>query len=266
MEVTEGHLLGGRIRYTQPRDGYRTGIEPVLLAAAVPARAGDRVLEAGTGAGAGLLCLLARVPGLMAIGVEIDPAMAGLARHNLAANGLAAEIVTGDVLQGAWAADHVFANPPWHAQRSTASPLPRRQLAKQQSGSGVSGWISVLAASASATMTLILPADRAAAAGAELAAAGLTAVVLQELLPKWDQAAKLALVQARRGEAATERRPGFVLHETDGRFTPATEMVLRDGTFFPLPPPSGEGSSLSRPVQERVTAMPSNGGRGLSES
>ena len=54
MEVTQGHLLGGRVRYAQPRSGFRSGIEPVLLAAAVPARPGERVLEAGSGAGAAL--------------------------------------------------------------------------------------------------------------------------------------------------------------------------------------------------------------------
>ncbi|HLB98700.1 MAG TPA: SAM-dependent methyltransferase, partial [Acetobacteraceae bacterium] len=61
MKLTEGHLLGGRVRYAQPREGFRSGIEPVMLAAAVPARTGERVLEAGSGAGAALLCLAARV-------------------------------------------------------------------------------------------------------------------------------------------------------------------------------------------------------------
>ena len=60
MDTTEGTLLGGRVRYAQPARGYRTGIEPVLLAAAVPAVPGQAVLEAGTGAGAALLCLAAR--------------------------------------------------------------------------------------------------------------------------------------------------------------------------------------------------------------
>ena len=72
--------------YRQFRDGYRTGIEPVLLAATVPARAGSRVLEAGCGAGAGLLCLAARAPGLHGTGIERDPATATLARFNLDRN------------------------------------------------------------------------------------------------------------------------------------------------------------------------------------
>ena len=65
MLTSDGCLLDGRVRYAQPAsgsDGYRTGIEPVLLAASIPAQAGQRVLEAGVGAGAGLICLAARVP------------------------------------------------------------------------------------------------------------------------------------------------------------------------------------------------------------
>ena len=246
MEVTEGHLLGGRIRYAQPKDGYRTGIEPVLLAASVPAQEGQTVLEAGTGAGAGLLCLLARVPGVSVIGVEIDPAMAELARRNLAANGFSGKIVTGDVLRGGWTADHVMANPPWHDERSTASPIGRRRLAKQESGSGVAGWIAALAATVagSGTLTLILPAERAGAAEADLAAEGFGLIVTQPLLPKIGRTAKLALVQARRGSKTIERGPGLVLHEGDGRFTTAIDSVLRAAA--PLPSPSEEALSRWR--------------------
>ena len=84
--MTQATLLGGRLRYAQPHAGFRTGIEPVLLAATVAARPGQRVLEAGTGAGAALLCLAARVPGIAATGIERDPALAEFARANFAAN------------------------------------------------------------------------------------------------------------------------------------------------------------------------------------
>src|ERR1700744_871787 len=85
--TTNGHLLGGRILYRQPARGFRSGIEPVLLAAAVPAQPGEHVLEAGSGAGAALLCLAVRVPGVRLTGVEMQPEMAELAAANAAANG-----------------------------------------------------------------------------------------------------------------------------------------------------------------------------------
>jgi tRNA1(Val) A37 N6-methylase TrmN6 len=55
MLTTDGHLLGGRVIYRQPATGFRSSIEPVLLAASVPSTPGEHILEAGTGHGAALL-------------------------------------------------------------------------------------------------------------------------------------------------------------------------------------------------------------------
>ncbi|MBF0374243.1 MAG: methyltransferase, partial [Alphaproteobacteria bacterium] len=52
MTFTDDTLLDGRVRLRQPTHGYRAAIDPVFLAAAVPAGAGQRVLDAGCGAGA----------------------------------------------------------------------------------------------------------------------------------------------------------------------------------------------------------------------
>ena len=54
-DLTEDGFLGGRLQILQPRKGYRAGTDPVLLAAAVPAQAGQSVLELGCGAGVALL-------------------------------------------------------------------------------------------------------------------------------------------------------------------------------------------------------------------
>jgi tRNA1(Val) A37 N6-methylase TrmN6 len=116
--TTEDNFLGGRLRLLQPSRGYRAGIDPVLLAASVPARAGESVLELGTGCGVALFCLMARVPGLDAVGVERNGALASLAARNAEANGLAARIVEADLaaLPGevrGLSFDHVIANPPF---------------------------------------------------------------------------------------------------------------------------------------------------------
>ena len=39
--VAEDALLGGQVRLVQPAEGYRAAIDPVFLAAAVPAAAGN---------------------------------------------------------------------------------------------------------------------------------------------------------------------------------------------------------------------------------
>lgn len=248
MELTDGHLLGGRLHYAQPRDGYRTGIEPVLLAACVPARPGDHVLEAGTGAAAGLLCLLARVPSLTATAVELDPAMADLARRNLAANGKQATILTGDVTAvDLPACDHAFANPPWHDARATASPDAARRLARQTpSPDAIERWIAALARLLGhvGTLSLILPAPQARTAAASLRAAGLAHAFIQPLAPKLGRPAKLAIVQARKtataGVVGSEDAANvvvldeIVLHQTDGAYTPSIEAVLRGAEKLPI--------------------------------
>ena len=56
-DLSHDAFLGGRLRIAQPRAGYRAGIDPVLLAASIPARAGQNVLDLGCGSGIAALCL-----------------------------------------------------------------------------------------------------------------------------------------------------------------------------------------------------------------
>ena len=105
-------FLGGRLHVWQPKQGYRAGVDPVLLAASVPARPGQSVLDLGCGVGTAALCLGARVPDLELIGLERNPVYAALARRN----GL--QVVEGDVAAmpdtlKARSFDYVIANPPY---------------------------------------------------------------------------------------------------------------------------------------------------------
>lgn len=116
-------FLGGALRLCQPSRGYRAGTDPVYLAAAVPARPGETVLELGCGTGAAAFCLARRVVGVAVTGLELNPAYAALARENAAANRLALEVIEGDVgdLPAALRTrsfDHVIANPPYHRRET----------------------------------------------------------------------------------------------------------------------------------------------------
>ena len=66
-------------------------------------REGERVLEVGCGTGFGLAVLSDM--GAFAVGLESDPVLVAAARSNLKALGVAAEIVQGDLIQGAPEAD-----------------------------------------------------------------------------------------------------------------------------------------------------------------
>ena len=81
-DVTEDAVLGGRLRLKQPRRGHRVGHDAILLAAACPARAGERVVDLGAGVGAAGLALALRVDGSEVTLVEVDAGLAALAAEN----------------------------------------------------------------------------------------------------------------------------------------------------------------------------------------
>ena len=239
-ELTHGHLLDGRVRYAQPRRGFRSGIEPVLLAASIPARPGARVLEGGCGAGATLLCLAARVPGIRALGIERDPGLAALARQNAAANGwadlafAAADIAAVPPDQPF---DHACANPPYHSDAGTASPDTARRAAKRAAAGLLAVWAAALARPLRprGTLTFILPAAVLPEAMQAFVVAGCAPTAM---LPLWagpGRAAKLLLLRGVKGSRAPFRvLPGLILHAPDGGFTATTESLLRKGERLEL--------------------------------
>jgi tRNA1(Val) A37 N6-methylase TrmN6 len=118
INLTLDDFLGGDLKLWQPRVGYRIGIDTILLAATIPALAGDKVLEVGAGSGGAALALAKRVKGLTVLGFELQATMAELARKNCTKNGMEdyVEIIEGcitsppsDLVPGSF--DHVMANP-----------------------------------------------------------------------------------------------------------------------------------------------------------
>src|SRR5579871_3449186 len=85
-ETTEDAFLGGKLRLRQPKSGHRAGHDAMLLAAATPARPGDRVADLGAGVGAAGLAVARRVSAIDLVLVEGDDGLAALASANARAN------------------------------------------------------------------------------------------------------------------------------------------------------------------------------------
>lgn len=233
--TTTGTLLGGAVLLAQHEAGHRSGIEPVLLAALVPARPGQRVLEGGTGAGAALLCLARRVPDLIGVGIEQEPGMAALARSNFTDNAMPTlSVLEGDlaVVEACGPFDHAMANPPWHHPNTTLSADPARALARHARPGLMSLWAMRLARGLRhrGTLSFITGAGTLSECLAAFSAAGCGSHVIVPLWPRAGRACKLVLLQGvRGGRSPTRLLPGLVLHEGSGGYTEAAEDVLRGG-------------------------------------
>jgi tRNA1(Val) A37 N6-methylase TrmN6 len=237
IETTEDHFLGGRVVVRQPEDGFRAGLDAVMLAAAVPARSGEAALELGAGAGTASLCLAHRIENLTVAGLEIDERLANIANTNAAANDMDGRVlfIAGDALDPPAALrrpfDHVFCNPPFH--EGEVSPDAARARALQDDGR-LAGWLAagLKRTVSGGTFTAILCSDRLGEALAALPERGLS------IFPLWrrvGEPAKRVIVQVRQGSRAPLRLlPGLALHAAEGRYTPEADAVLRDGASLAL--------------------------------
>lgn len=238
MELTQDKLLGGKVRLTQPRYGYRAAIDPVLLAAAVTAKPGQKVLDLGCGAGAAMLCLAARVPKLMITGVELHEAYFQLAVLNSDNNsGIAMfHVKHGDARKpsrslAANSFDHVMANPPFHDSRShDPSPRAAKNLAQAMSVDDLTAWIKSAHGRLKhrGVLTMIYRADGLPDALVAMKGkfGGIT------VLPLWPKAgvpAKRVLIRGiKDSKAPFIVLPGMILHENDGAYHHEIKAILSE--------------------------------------
>ncbi|ROT99358.1 tRNA1(Val) (adenine(37)-N6)-methyltransferase [Histidinibacterium lentulum] len=246
-ELTRDAFLGGRLHLWQPRRGFRAGVDAILLAAAVPARAGECVLELGCGAGAAVLALLARVPGAVATGVEVQPDYAALARRNALEARLPLDVVEADLARLPPAVrgrsfDHVMMNPPYFAaETGTGSADPGRDTALR-GDTPLPVWIDagLRRLRPGGRLTAIQRIERLPEMLSALDAR-IGSVAVAPLQPRAGRPPQLFLLSGKKGGRAPFRMtPPTVLHEgarheTDAEdYAPAVAAALRDGAALAL--------------------------------
>jgi tRNA1(Val) A37 N6-methylase TrmN6 len=245
--VTEDAFLGGKLRLRQPKSGHRAGHDAMLLAASTPALPNERVVDLGAGVGAAGLAVAARVDGIALVLVEIDPALAELARANATANKISTETLVLDVTSDAEtfasagllpdSADVVLMNPPFHdAARHRASPDKAREIAHVASAETLDAWIhaSRRILKSGGHLVMIWRADGVADVLAALSR-GFGSLMILPVHAQASSPAIRVLVRATKGgRAPTRLLAGLVLNDEENRPTRAAQTILAGERPLPL--------------------------------
>ncbi len=224
-DITRDHLLRGQVTLLQPRQGFRSSLDPVLLAGFLAPPYGH-LLDIGCGTGALAFLLLARDPAASGIGVEIQPRLAELSRRGVVENRYGARftIAEGDIRAidfGGALFDLVASNPPFQPLgQGKLPPDPERAMAHHEVGLGLADWIARAAASCrpGGRVAVVFPASRAHELTAGLVARQLAPVRLRPVYPRAGQPASRVLVEALKvpGARPLQIEPPLLLHEEGG--------------------------------------------------
>jgi len=246
-DVTEDAFLGGKLHLRQPKSGHRAGHDAMLLAAATPARAGDRVVDFGAGVGAAGLAVATRVAGIRLVLAEIDEGLAEMARANAIGNGIAAEVHVLDVTSGVESfasagltpdsADVVLTNPPFNdASRHRASPDKAREVAHVAAAETLEGWIhaSRRILKSGGNLVIIWRADGIADVLAALGRGFGSLVILPVHADAASPAIRVLVRATKGGRAPTRLLAGLMLNDEANRPTPASNSILAGKSVLPL--------------------------------
>lgn len=237
-QFTQDTFFAGQIKIIQSRNGYRFSIDAPLLAAIVTPKAGDTIMDLGTGCGIIALLVSTRFPNTHVTAIEVQPELTDLARKNVDNNGLADNInvIHADMrelplrtVRGPF--DWVVTNPPYHgAQTGRINPNPQRALARHE----IMIDLAQLLASARKMLrtggyfATIYTADRAVELFVQMRASGIEPKWIQWVHGKADEAAKLLLVKGvKAGRPGVQIAAPLVVYDNNGQYTPAVQAMLQ---------------------------------------
>ena len=232
-EITHDTLLRGRVKLLQPREGYRSSLDPVLLAGFLSPPYGV-FLDIGCGTGTLAFLLLARDEAATGVAVEIQPRLASLAEQGRGANGFEGRlrVVTGDVCAvgavDANAFDLVATNPPFRPiGTGVLPPISEKALAHHEVTLKLAGWLAVAAHALrpGGRLATIFPFDRWDELQMELTVRGFSVTRFRQVVPRAGGAPGRVLVEATKGAFDACEESVLIVHD-DAGYTAEVRRML----------------------------------------
>lgn len=240
-------FLGGRVEAVQPADGrHRSGLEAVLLSAAIDAGFAGTLVDLGAGAGVAGMCVAARCPGATVMLVERDPdviacADAALGRPGNRAFAGRVRIVATDIEApegeraaaglGRAIADAIIVNPPFHERgEGTMSPVLGRAAAHVLAEGGLDSWLRAAASALRPGGVLVAVFHAGGLRDLLDAVSGrFGRICILPVHPRPGVPAHRIMVRAVKGSrAGLSLLAGLTLHgEAGGAYLPPVEAILR---------------------------------------
>ncbi len=231
----------GRVRVLQKTKGYRFSVDAPLLADFIRVKAGDEALDIGTGSGI-IALLLSVTPVRRIAALEVQPALADLARRNVALNGLEGriEVVEADLraYEPRRVFDLIFSNPPY-IRRATGSlsRSPEKSAAKHELHGGIDEIMDRTAAwlAPGGRACFVYPEKRRSDLARAANARDFRVLRFRHVLPRAGEPPNLFLVElGRAGTAGSglpepaepEIMPPLVLYGPDGKYSAEAEAVF----------------------------------------
>lgn len=229
MDITKDSIFNGKLKFFQPKNGYRVSIDPIILSNLVFPKPNESVLDVGSGVGIISLILKFKNPLIKCTAIDIDSFMCKLCRKNMELNNFDIKVIEED-LRGCIlkneSFDYVITNPPFY--KKNASRISHSKILSNFETMELENWISLCLKRLKpyGTFCVIHHASRVD----EILASIYKKIGHIEIIPifsKPNEIAKRIIVRGQKGKRSeTKILSGIIIHNPDGSYTDVAKKLL----------------------------------------